>query len=333
MKLTLRAILALQLLLLALPAGGAELVNGVAALVGNAVITREDVERFTIRARQLLAQQYANQPDIRAQRMMEALAEGLNRLVEQRLILQEFEELKVNIPEAIIEGRVEEEIKDRFGSDRATLAKTLQQEGTTIEEFRRRIRDQIIESAMRVRNVPRDILISPGRIERFYREHQQDFSVSDQVQLSMIVLDKARCPVNPARLAREIIAKLDDGAEFPEMAAVYSDTRARDSGSWGWVDRKVLREDLAEIAFSLSPRQRPEPIDKEEAVYLMWADEVRSAHVKPLESIRGDIERNLVAQERARLERQWLDRLREKSFVRYFWIIPTSRPATAPSEF
>lgn len=306
------------------------LVNAIAALVGDSVITREQVERFTARARQTYAMQYANQPELRAQRITEALAQGLNGLIERRLILQEFQDLKVNIPESIIEGRVEEEIKQRFGEDRAVLTRTLQQEGSTLEDFRREIREQIIEAAMRFRNVPRDILVSPGRIERYYREHEDTFRVQDQVKLSMIVLDKARTSADVGRLGREILAKIAEGADFAEMAAVYSDSRARESGAWGWVDRKVLREDLADLAFAMPAGTRSEVIDKPEAAYIMFVEEVRNAHVRPLADVRGSIERTLVEEERKRLEKQWLDRLRAKSFIRYFWVIPTSRPSSAP---
>src|SRR5690606_26952506 len=157
------------------------------------------------------------------------------------------------------------------------------------------------------------------RIERYYLDNQDRFRIADQVKLSMIVIDKSRSLVDPLRLAREIQAKLDEGASFAEMAAVYSDgSQAREGGSWGWVERSVLREDLAEIAFSMQPDTRSDLIDKPEAVYLMQVDDVRAAHVRPLSEVRDEIERTLTLQERARLEQQWLDRLRRKTFVARF---------------
>ena len=40
--------------------------------------------------------------------------------------------------------------------------------------------------------------------------------------------------------------------------------------------------------------------------------------MRPLDEVRDEIERGLVVAERSRLEKQWLERLRKKSFVRYF---------------
>jgi parvulin-like peptidyl-prolyl isomerase len=309
------------------------LVNGIAALVGESVITRDQVQRFALPAIQSINERYAMQPEMRRQRIDEALVQSLQRLVERRLILQEFADLKANIPESVIQDHVDETIRRDFGADRARLTKTLQEEGSTYEDFRREIRDRFIEAAMRNRNVPRDILISPGRIERYYRDNQDKFQVNDAVQLRMIVIDKSRSPVDPMDLAREIVAKLDEGAEFADMATIYSDgSQARDGGSWGWVERNVLREDLAEIAFNLKAGERSELIDREEAIYLMYAEDTRHAQIRPLVEVRDEIEQTLKQEERKRLEKQWLDRLREKSFVRYFWVIPTSRAGAVASE-
>ena len=305
-------------LALVVAAEAADTVNGIAALVGSSLITFEQVQRLTARPIELFRGQYANQPEVLRQRILEVQREAVERLVEQRLILQEFDDLKINIPESIIADHVQDQIKERYG-DRATLTRTLQEQGVTFETFRRDIRERFIEIVMRNRNVPRDILISPGRIEKYYRENDAKFRINDQVKLRMIVIEKSRNSADPMRLAREITSKLDDGADFGEMAAVYSDgSQAREGGSWGWVDRKVLREDLAEIAFKLPAGKRSELIEKPEGVYIMFVEEVRQAHVRPIEEVREDIEKELVTNEKNQLHKLWLERLRKKSFVRFF---------------
>ena len=51
----------------------------------------------------------------------------------------------------------------------------------------------------------------------------------------------------------------------------------------------------------------------------MLVEDKRAAHVRPLEEVRDEIEKELTVQERARLQKAWVDRLREKAFVRYFY--------------
>ena len=50
----------------------------------------------------------------------------------------------------------------------------------------------------------------------------------------------------------------------------------------------------------------------------MRVDEHRPAEPQPLDEVRSDIEKILMAEERNRLQQQWISTLRKKSFVRYY---------------
>ncbi len=316
MKLTCTAFVLLTALVVGRTLQAADAVNGIVAMVGDSVITFEQVERLIQRTVELERSKYATQPESLRRAIAEARKAGVETLINRRLILEAFKDLKFSIPETIIEKNVEAEIKQRYG-ERTTLAKSLQSEGMTFESFRKEIREQFIEAVMRNRNVPRDVLVSPGRIERYYRDNLEKYQIPDQVKLRMIVIDKTRTPADAMRLGREILAKLDEGAEFAEMAAVYSDgSQAREGGAWGWVDRKVLREDLADIAFTLPAGKRSDLIEKAEAVYIMLVEESRVAHVRPIGEVREEIERALTTAERTRLQKAWIDKLRKNQFVR-----------------
>ena len=52
----------------------------------------------------------------------------------------------------------------------------------------------------------------------------------------------------------------------------------------------------------------------------MKVEEFHPAHVKALNEVRAEIEKTLEAEERRRLRKEWIDRLRAKSFVSY--IVP-----------
>lgn len=53
--------------------------------------------------------------------------------------------------------------------------------------------------------------------------------------------------------------------------------------------------------------------------YLMLVEDKRPAHVRPLEQVRDEIEKELSVQEKGRLQKAWVDRLKAKAFVRYFY--------------
>jgi peptidyl-prolyl cis-trans isomerase SurA len=298
----------------------AELVNGIKAIVHDSVITVEDVEGFTEPAARALWRQYNARPEMLQKKMDEARVDSLEVLVERQLILQDFKTAGYNMPESVIEEMVQERIHSRYG-DRMTLTKTLQAEGVTYEKFRQQIRDQFINEILRQKNVASEIMISPHKVETYYLAHKDDFKMEDEIKLRMIVLTNSADGDAPQtmKLAEEILAKLKDGAPFSEMASIYSQgSQRKDGGDWGWVERSVLRKELADVAFTLKPGERSGVIEIPGAYYLMLVEETRPAHHKSLGEVRDQIEKNLLLEERSRLEKQWIERLKKKTFIRYF---------------
>jgi peptidyl-prolyl cis-trans isomerase SurA len=297
----------------------AELADGIKAIVNNSVITYQEVEEFTAPAVEMLRRQYADQPAVYAQKLTEALNESLEQLVERRLILYDFDVEGYKLPDTVVDDLIQDRIRERFG-DRVTLMKTLQAQGLTYEKFRADVRDQYIVAALRSKNISQEIIISPYKVETYYLQHQDDFKMEDEVKLRMIVLNKtAPDDAQVRRMADEILTEIKQGAAFEQMASVYSQGSQRSQGGdWGWVGHSVLRKELAEVAFSLKAGQVSDAIETPEACYLMLVEQKRPAHVKPLNEVRDEIEKNLRTQEQARLEKQWIEQLKGKTFIRYF---------------
>jgi peptidyl-prolyl cis-trans isomerase SurA len=297
----------------------AELADGVKAVVNDSAITYSQVEEFTTPIMETLQRQYAGQPDVLRQKYDDTLRDGLEQLVERQLILHAFDVEGYHLPDNFADQLVDDRIRDRFGN-RTALMKTLQAQGGTIEQFRKELLEQYIVSALRSKNVSSEIVISPYKVENYYLNHQDDFKVQDQVKLRMIVLTKTSPDdTNAVSLAREIEGKIKEGATFQDMATIYSQgSQQHAGGDWGWVDRSVLSKELSDAAFALKPGQVSDPVSTSDSVYLMLVEQVHPSHVKPLGEVRNDIDRTLRVQEQARLEKQWIDGLKKKTFIRYF---------------
>jgi parvulin-like peptidyl-prolyl isomerase len=315
-----RLLPALLLLLAAVPLSAqTHIENGIAVIVNDKVITIKDVNVAIRQDAEFLRERYRNQPEVFDAKLKVLQEERIEAFVENELVLHEFESLNRPLPESYVENRINQQIKE-YG-DRLTLTKSLQAEGFTFENFRQKVREKTILDLMWNIKVPRDPVISPTRIENYYLTNQDKFKLEDRVKLRMIVLtnrpsDKAYSPVN---MAQEIAKKIDDGAPFADMARIYSNgSQAPDGGDWGWVERKVLREDLAKVAFSLKPGQRSDCMETPSGVYLMLVEQTEPAHVRSLSEVRDEIETTLKTEETKRLRQQFVDRLRKKSFIRYF---------------
>jgi peptidyl-prolyl cis-trans isomerase SurA len=297
-----------------------QLANGIEAVVHDSIITKEDVDTLNQQTAELLRRQYRDQPEVLEKKLKEMQDENEQKLVANRLILHEFKVAGYNLPQSIIDDEVNSRIRSKFGGDRLSLTKTLESEGMTNEKFRERVRDQFIVEVMRSKNVAQELIISPHKVETYYLAHRDAFNVDDEVKLRMIVLNKSPDTNTPPadKLAAEILSKIKEGAAFDEMAKVYSQGSYRNQGGeWGWFERNALRKELADAAFAVKPGVPSPVIDTPEACYVMLVEDRRSAHPKSLGEVRDQIEHDMLLEDRNRLEKEWIDRLRKKTFVRF----------------
>jgi len=295
------------------------LANAIAVIVDDSVITYADVESFIAPAVEVLLRQYGNQPKVLEEKLMAVRRDGTEQLVERQLILADWVKEGLQLPESVVDDEINDRIRARYG-DQLTLTKTLQAQGITREAFRKQVREDIIVQALRARNMGAAIVISPAKIAEYYAAHQEDYKMEPQVKLRMIVVsEKPDNPGGSKKLLEETRQRIKEGASFAEMAAIYSEgSQKADGGSWGWVERSVLREDLANVVFKLKPGEMSDVIITPTASYLMLVEEVKSLHVRPLADVRDEIERTLLSEERARQQKKYVDKLRTQSFVRYF---------------
>ncbi|MES1180539.1 MAG: peptidylprolyl isomerase [Verrucomicrobiota bacterium] len=303
----------------ALAQTGPAMVDGIEGVVSSQIVTFSEVEDLSVPAASALRRQYAGQPEVFQQKYNDALNDSLQQLVERLLILRSFDTEGYKLPDSVVDQLVQDNIRERFG-DRITFMKTMQAQGMTAEQFRKQVRDQFIERQLRLQNVQREIFISPYKVEQYYLAHQDDFRLPEQVKLRMIVLTKSGADdTNTIKLAREIQSKIKDGAPFTEMAAIYSQgSQQHQGGDWGWVERSVLRKELADTAFTLPVNAVSDVIDTPDACYLMLVEDKRAPHVRPLTEVANDVEKTLRVQEQARLQKQWIAGLEKKTFIRYF---------------
>ena len=298
----------------------AELVNGVKAVVHTSVITYGEVESDVVLLADEYRRQYGQQPELYQQKINTALAESLTQSIERQLILRDFVASGYNLPESVIDEVVQREIKSTFG-DRAKLTQTLQARGITYEKWRQQARDRFLVTQLRLKNVFQETIISPYKIEAYYTAHQAEYQVEEQVKLRMIMLNKGEDDEAEAArgLAKEVLGKLKAGAAFSEMASIYSQGAQRSQGGdWGWAERKALRSELAEAAFKLKPGELSDVIETPQALFIMLVEDRRTSHNKPVAEVREEIEQALMKQERERLQKKYIEKLRKKTFVRQF---------------
>jgi len=312
--------------LAALPAARAqqaEVIDGVAAIVNDDVITISQV-RELIGARERALREAYNGPDL-AERIKEMRSAALKDLVDRQLIIQEFrkmEEKGANIPDYVVDDRIQTVIREEFGGDRAAFIRTLNAQGYTLTRFKEIEKEKIIVQAMRQAKVTDNFVVSPKQIQAFYQKNRASYSTPEQVKLRMIVLREDGTDdfsgSDKKQTAEEIRQKLVTGAEFERMAQMYSeDESTRDmGGDWGWIERNTLNEELTKAAFSLKAGATSPVLKIDDSYYILYVEARKEAAVKPIAEVREEIEAVLMQQERMKAQQRWLDTLRQKAYIK-----------------
>ena len=196
-------------------AQGAEVIDGVAAIVNNEVITISQV-RELIGTRERAMREAYNGPDL-ADKIKEMRLAALKDLVDRQLIIQEFRKMQekgANIPDHVVDDRVQSIIREEFGGDRAAFVRTLQAQGYTLTRFKEIEKDKIIVQALRQSKMTDSFVVSPNQIQAFYEKNRPAYSLPEQVKLRMIVLREGNSNdiisgANKEQVAEEIREKLD----------------------------------------------------------------------------------------------------------------------------
>jgi peptidyl-prolyl cis-trans isomerase SurA len=298
----------------------ATVVDGIAAVVNGEVITYSQVRALSAPQERMLRQQYTGQE--LASKLTELREMAVKDLIDRRLVIQAFKKESFEIPDHLVDMRIQEIIRESFGGDRNTFVKTLEAQNFTLGEFKQKEMEKIIVGAMKGHNVKTNSVVSPTKIEEYYRKHRDEFTSKEQIKLRMIMIsghkDTANAPAQK-ELAEEVLGKLASGAEFEQMAQMYSEDSTKDNGGdWGWIERKTLAEPLEKFAFNMPVARISNIIDYAGNYYILKVDDKHGGTTKSLNEVRADIEKKLVQEEAQQIQERWLASLRQKAYIKTF---------------
>ena len=296
------------------------MVDGIAAVVNGDVITYSQVRQLSAPREKLLRSQLTGKE--LEKKLIELRELALKDLIDRRLVIQAFKKESYQIPDHIVDDRVHQIIRESFGGDRNTFIKTLEAENYTLGEFKEKELERIMVGAMRSHNVKTNSIVSPTKIEDYYRKHHEEFTSKEQIKLRMIMIpgqkDTASAPAQKA-LAEEVLGKLAGGAEFDRTAQVYSEDSTRDNGGdWGWIERNTLAASLEKFAFNMPVGRISNIIDYAGNYYIIKVEDKRGGTTRSLAEARDDIEKRLLQEEAQGIQERWIAGLRAKAYIKTF---------------
>lgn len=295
--------------------------NGIAAIAEEKVITVDDVRREIA---PLVAQL---QRDARSEREFNEKLEQLQddviqNLIDRVLIVKEFrKDEKKHIPDSFIDNRMADIQSEQFDNDRSKFLAYLHSRGTTLREYRREVEEDIIYNYMRQQQRKSQSVISPVRIETFYKENKDRFYQEDGVHLRLIQFSRGEGDTDAdlRTKANLVFARLSAGEKFEDLAKEFSqDSRRTKGGDWGWQKRSDLKPEFSEPLFALKKGEHTDAIVLPEGCFILFAEDRKYAGIQPIDSVRDQIEQVLAQQMSRNSQEHWLERLRRNGYVKHY---------------
>jgi peptidyl-prolyl cis-trans isomerase SurA len=297
-----------------------EVVDGIAAVVNGDIITFSQVRVLVAPREKLLRTQFSGEELVKQIRTAREAA--LKDLIDRQLIIQAFKKEAFQIPDHYVDQRLHEIIREDFGGDRNTFIKTLEAQNYSLGEFKKMETERMIVQAMRSKNVRRDTIASPIKVEEYYKKHHDEFTAKEQIKLRMIMIPSHSNDGNASAqraMADEILGKLSNGAEFDRMAQIYSEDTSRDlGGDWGWIERKTLAGPLEKVAFNLPVGRVSKIVEFSGNFYILKVEDKKGGQTRSLADVREEIEKKLLQEEAQDLQERWLASLRSKAYIKTF---------------
>ncbi len=238
------------------------------------------------------------------------------------LIIKDFQkDEKKHVPSNFVDNQIADQLSEQFDNDRSKFLAYLRARGTTIRDYRKEVEEDIIYNYMMHQQHKSQSIVSPVRIEQYYKENKDRFYQDDSVHLRLIQLSRASGQTDGELKgqADAILLRLRSGEKFEDLAKEYSsDSRRAKGGDWGWMKRSDLKPEFSEPLFAVKKGECSDSVILPEGCFLLYAEDRKYAGIQPLDEVRDQIERILVQQMGREFEDRWLERLRRNGYVKHF---------------
>jgi len=285
----------------------AETIGKIVAIVNNDVITQKELENFMLGLPEEI--------DLEGMTLEE---KALERLIENKLILQRAQELKVSVPPGEIKS-ITDRIMSRFGTE-DEFEKALLDSGLSYREFEERHREQLLIKKLVTFEVQSKVSVSPGEIEDFYRQNPERFTGPETWRFSHILIRKkipGEKDPEAEKLAQSLLKRIRKGEDFGAIAKEYSEGPHKErGGDLGYVPRGMLLKEVEAFLGTLSIGEITPVVETHAAYNLFQMNDRREKSLIPLNAAEQDIHKLIRAEKIKKRYEEWIKELKKDAYIR-----------------
>jgi parvulin-like peptidyl-prolyl isomerase len=153
-------------------------------------------------------------------------------------------------------------------------------------------------------------------VEKYYKEHQAEFSTPEEVTLSEILITGDGSPAEAEARANEIYGRLQKGESFADLATQYSKgTTANKGGGIGTYILSKLNADTVKAIAGLKDGEVSKPQMIREG-FIIYRVDIRKASASfPMEKVRSDIRNRIANKKRGPELERYINQLKEDAYI------------------
>ncbi len=310
---------------------GADIIEQILVKVNGDIITKTDLEKKQIRAlreRNLQANPADLQNDETLRKiLLEVTPQILVSAVDELLLVQRGRELGYRLVDEQFKQIIENIKKENKIETDVQFQAALDQEGMTLEEFRRQIERQLLIQRVQQNDVAPKLSITEEEAKRYYEQHPQEFTSSPSVTLREILVNVAATKPDAINVAadeealekvKQIRARVTAGEDFGKVAAEISDAASKANGGLiGPMNRSEISPAILKLIDGMKPGDVTEPIRTARGYQLLKLESATEATAQPFDQVR-DLIADKVYDEKANVEfRKYLEKLRAQAIIEW----------------
>lgn len=304
------------LLLTALPAiATAELIDGIAAIVNDELITTHEVDKEA----SLMAREAARKsaPAVGETQLRSA---ALNQLIDKKLAEQKIRELGIKVSEEELRQAIDDVRKQNNLTQEALVA-ALEAQGLSFEQYKVQLREQLERLRLMGQEVRAKIQVGEKELREYYEANQKRFS-DEMFQASHIYfqINEKTPEADVKRImatAMTVLNEARSGAEFAELARKHSDDQltAKDGGALGTFKKGEMLPQIENAVEAMQPGDISELVVTPAGFHIIKLEKRFARNVKTFDEAKGEIEEILYRKKSEERFNQWVAELRSAAAI------------------
>ena len=251
-----------------------ELVDRIVAVVNKEVVTSSELRERVSFAERELKRQGTPTPD---RGVLER--QVLERLILDKAQVQMARDTGIRVDDLQVDRAVQR-IAENNKMTLADFRSTLERDNVPFDAWRQDLRDQILVTRLREREVEDKIQVNDSEIDLFLEELKANPARSEyNVSHILVRVPEGSSPerIEEARArAQKALAEAREGGDFARVAASYSDAPdALEGGNLGWRQHERLPELFAAALEKMKPGEVTEPLRSPAGFHLVKLNERR----------------------------------------------------------